>query len=229
MDLLVWDIDGTLVDANATEEEAFLSALRDSGGVASVNCDWNTYKNRTDTGVVYEILKKHHGRAPTDAETSAVLSAYVANLENAIPRKEYHAAVAVCAREVLTSLRDAGRFVMALSSGSMEGSAVLKLRQTGLDSFFVAGAYSDDAYDRSEILRQSVRKAEMAAGCQFPFPEVCFIGDQVCDARSAQALGVRFVGIAGKEDRARDMLRLGALRVFPGYEDAGEILSTLGV
>lgn len=227
MDLLVWDIDGTLVDASATEEEAFLSALRDACGVTSVSCDWNTYENRTDTGIVYEILKRHHGRAPTNAETTAVLSAYVANLRDAALREEYCAAVAVGARDLLTSLRAAGRFVMALSSGSIEESAALKLRHTRLENFFVAGAYSNDSYERAKILQRSIQKAEIAVGCQFPSLEVCFIGDQVCDARAAQSLGVRFVGITENEDRARQMLRLGALRVFPGYQDANGILDTL--
>ncbi len=116
---------------------------------------------------------------------------------------------------------------MALSSGSIEESAVLKLRHTRLESFFVAGAYCNDSYERVKILQRSIQKTELAIGCQFPSPEVCFIGDQVWDARSAQSLGVRFVGIAENEDTAREMLRLGALRVFPGYQDANEILGTL--
>lgn len=58
MKLLVFDIDGTLLNVGKAEITAFQIALKEYCSIENVNTNWDIYKNRTDTGIVYANIER---------------------------------------------------------------------------------------------------------------------------------------------------------------------------
>jgi FMN phosphatase YigB (HAD superfamily) len=56
--LVVFDIDGTLVDSSEFDGQLYAQAIYDVVRV-EVDCDWSRYKNVTDSGILDEILAAH--------------------------------------------------------------------------------------------------------------------------------------------------------------------------
>ena len=62
LSLVVFDIDGTLIDSTAMDTDAcFFPALRFSLGLAGFGDDWETYDVVTSAGVFAEIIRRAHG------------------------------------------------------------------------------------------------------------------------------------------------------------------------
>ncbi len=77
MKLLLFDIDGTLIDVDRAESEAFSQAFQEVHGFHGINTEWSSYTNYTDTGVVEEIIRSRRHRDPTSEEIEALLDSFV--------------------------------------------------------------------------------------------------------------------------------------------------------
>ena len=54
MRLIMFDVDGTLVDSTGFDEECFLKASEILFGI-EISSDWDTYKYATDIGILEEV------------------------------------------------------------------------------------------------------------------------------------------------------------------------------
>ena len=68
MNLVLFDIDGTLARTNAVSSECFVEAMAQALQVTEVNTDLSTYKNVTERGCFDEIMASHKGRPGTEDE-----------------------------------------------------------------------------------------------------------------------------------------------------------------
>jgi beta-phosphoglucomutase-like phosphatase (HAD superfamily) len=80
MHLVIFDVDGTLVDSNVVEGEAFSAAVQQYYGIEEFNTDWSDYKYSTDSGILGEIVEAHLGRLPTPVEVAEIQDRFVENL-----------------------------------------------------------------------------------------------------------------------------------------------------
>ncbi|PJA43470.1 MAG: HAD family hydrolase, partial [Verrucomicrobia bacterium CG_4_9_14_3_um_filter_43_20] len=64
MNLVIFDIDGTLTDSDELDEVCFIKAVKDFWDIDTFNTDWESYGNYTDSFVLREIAKEHLGREP---------------------------------------------------------------------------------------------------------------------------------------------------------------------
>ena len=63
MHLVMFDIDGTLVDSAGFDSELYVEAVRSVLNV-EIDSDWNAYEHVSDSGILEEVL----GRAWPDSE-----------------------------------------------------------------------------------------------------------------------------------------------------------------
>ena len=185
--LVLWDIDGTLVDSAGhgrfAFEEAFDAVI---GGVP----DWVEYAGRTDHQIALSMLNNSAEHLP------AVLEQLVAKLA---VRKSAIAAegrVYPGVPETLAALHEADGVINSLLTGNLEANAAVKVGAFGLERWldFEAGAYGSDPHERRSDLVAIAR--ERAAARYGQTTGVVLVGDTPLDVLAAREAGARAVAVA---------------------------------
>ncbi len=193
--LLLWDIDGTLLQRASLEHaHALLRALGEVHGAHELDGEGVEKAGRTDGAIARDLLVAA-GLAPEaiDSRADDVLAACCAAYEELCPA-DLSARVAPGIPGVLEQLtaRD-GAYRFSLVTGNFERVARLKLERAGIGHHFAhgQGGFGSDAEQR-EALPPIARER---AG-DWPREHTVVIGDTPRDIACARADGVRVVAVA---------------------------------
>jgi len=221
MKLVVFDIDGTLLDNLAAEDECFVQALRDGLGLNAVSAEWETYQHVSDQGIVIETYRREFGTAPLADAVTETIGRFVALL--AAAHHEQPISPIRGAAELLASLPRHG-WVIAMATGAWRRAAQFKLAAAGLRDDAIPLASSEDGPARTDIVKTAVARAERHYDATFD--RIVSVGDGVWDVDAARALALPFVGIAagGRADRLR---AAGAASVLPDLASGVAVLEML--
>ena len=197
---VLWDVDGTLIEADAFDvglERAALAELFGDFGVDAA-VDVGEHHGRTHDEVALDVAAR---AGVPRAEATARLAGYRAALERVFDarRAEYLASVRVLpgVRESITGLRRAGHRQTVLT-GNTRGCAVRKLAPLGLDTRLDLryGAFGDDGPDRDGLGRVVLDRAQAVLGRRPDPALVTVVGDSPRDVACARANGFVAVAVA---------------------------------
>lgn len=227
MHLIMFDLDGTLVDSNMLDSQCYLQALVDVFGfdLDTIDRDWSNYPHITDAGILQTLCQTELGRNPTPTELNSYQHRFLELL--ALACCEHPLQSIDGAREILDRLSIDPNYAIALATGAWRQTALYKLQQAGLDGIILPMACSDDAHTRVEIMKCAYQRS-IELYKQSQFETVTYIGDGVWDGIASKHLDYYFIGI-GTGKRAVDLLATGAKHVFPHYQNLGKIISVLSV
>jgi|SRR6266516_6560523 len=221
MQLVIFDIDGTLTQTTTADEECFVRSLAEVSGIHDVETDWSRYQHTTDSGIFNEIHEVRFGRPPSSIETSRFRQHFVGLLAQASSEAPFVAIKG--APGLLSRLARSAEHRAALATGAWRDSARLKMASAGLHYDDYPAASSDDAFDRESIIRLSIQRASERYG---DLVRTVYVGDGVWDARACHCVGIPFIGIA-TDGRATRLSEEGAVSVFPDFSDTDSFLSRL--
>jgi phosphoglycolate phosphatase len=185
--LVLWDIDGTLVNSAGHGRHAFEDAFR---VVVGREPEWVDYAGRTDHQIAMSMLNGSSDYLPALLDLLAVKLA---------ERKELIAAeghVYPGVPETLAALHEADGVVNSLLTGNIEANAAVKVGAFGLDRWldFEAGAYGSDPHERRSDLVEIAR--ERAAARYGEPTGAVLVGDTPLDVLAAREAGARAVAVA---------------------------------
>ena len=185
--LVLWDIDGTLVDSAGHGRFAFEDAFRE---VVGRDPEWVDYAGRTDHQIALSMLNGSHEQLPDVLEG---LATNLAARKDAISA-EGHIYPGV--REALAALHDADGVINSLLTGNLETNAAVKVGAFGLERWLdlVAGANGSDPHVRRSYLG-GVARVRAAARSGEP-TAVVLVGDTPLDVLAAREAGARAVAVA---------------------------------
>ena len=213
MQLVIFDIDGTLTDTNAADNACFLQAFEESLGIRNIDTDWTSYRYSTDSGIVSEILERHRERA--DQEDVEVLrTRFVELLEERFKTEPLQPIPGAPA--LLRRLKAEPDWSYAIATGGWRDSAMLKLRTARVEVDGVPFASSDEACSRVAILEAVIEEARRIHSN--PFARTGYIGDAAWDVRTAAKMRLPFVGVAAGS-RSERLRRAGAVHVLEDFSD----------
>ena len=190
--LLLFDIDGTLINSGGAGVHALIVAFKERFGVDDDFQDIEI-AGMTDSGIVLSILNKHKIPATTE-NVSGFLDSYVHFLSLELPRRKGELLPGVL--ELLERLKSRPHVVLALLTGNVSRGAQLKLEHYGVWHFFEFGAFADDHRDRNELGRFARARAKEKHGREFAASEIDDIGDTPRDIACGKALGARTIAVA---------------------------------
>ena len=130
MKLIMFDIDGTLTQTDATDGACFVRALQDVFGFSNISDDWSIYPHCTDSGILEHIFQERRGRAPIDDEVAGFQSRFVSLLAAETAARPFRPIEG--ARAMLDQLLSTRGVAISLASGAWECSARLKLASADL-------------------------------------------------------------------------------------------------
>jgi phosphoglycolate phosphatase len=190
--LLLWDIDGTLINTGAAGQHALVRAT-----IQRFGCDGDLkgveIAGRTDTAIAHQILEKY--REPVaDENVHSFLNLYLDLLVEELPRRDGRVLPGV--RDLLESSFRQQHTSLGLLTGNLRRGAKLKLEYYKLWEFFPFGAFSDDHHDRNALGPCALGRAVTETAIDFSPEEVDVIGDTGHDIACGKAFGARTVAVA---------------------------------
>lgn len=188
--VILWDIDGTLLDSAGTGIKALSTAIEEhfSGESPPLNL-----AGATDSGV-YRSMCDHFDRKWIEAEQLDFFQKYLIQLEkvqqaNSHPSKLYDGVV-----DVLEEMKNQG-VPQGLLTGNIERGAFLKTQVLGIESFFQFGAYGCDHWDRNELGPVGAQRASTFLQKDIKPEDLLIIGDTPRDIACARACGAKVIAV----------------------------------
>jgi phosphoglycolate phosphatase-like HAD superfamily hydrolase len=195
--LVLWDIDGTLLQQASREHaDSLLAALRRVHRI-EIPAARVEAAGRTDGAIARSILLLAGVSAERiDDRATRVCSVTCEEFARRCP-PDLSSHVAPGVPETLEALAGRNGFRQALVTGNFEPVARLKLQRAGIGHYFPAGqgAYGSDSEDRAE-LPSIARERAGRARAAFPRERTVVIGDTPLDIACARADGVHVIAIA---------------------------------
>ena len=217
MDLVIFDIDGTLTDTNEVDETGFAEAVTREFGLTGFSTDWSDYEHCVDRFIVGELVRRHLERKVSPEELERFQSTFLSILRDEYARAPEKFTPIVGAAELLTRLRADSQPGIALATGGYRLTARFKLERAGLEVADLPLASADDGLARDEIIGAALARARSAYGVE-QFARVVSVGDGLWDLGTARLLKMPFVGIAGGL-RAERLRAAGADVVLVDFSD----------
>lgn len=190
--LLLWDIDGTLVNTAGAGFVALQTALRET-----FDCDRPLdgieFAGRTDLWIIRQIYAKFGIQADADA-TQQLLARYLSRLPGELAASPGYVLPGIA--PLLQAARDRGEVAQGLLTGNVRHGAACKLAHYGLWDYFQFGAYGDDSEDRNALGPYARHRAEEHHGVSFASDRIWVIGDTPHDIACGKACGAQTLAVA---------------------------------
>ncbi|MBI3449340.1 MAG: HAD hydrolase-like protein [Acidobacteria bacterium] len=197
MKLVLFDVDGTLVDAAGAGRWSIDRAFEKVFGVGPIDSRHSgvRFNGRTDPSIISEIAAKNRIEPGALAARRGELEAtYLALLEERLAPSSNAARALPGVADLLAELRRR-RVPFGLLTGNLRRGAELKLRAVALDGFFDEGAFGSDGADRSDLARIARERFEARAGRPIDPSDVAVVGDAPEDVRAGRANGYRCLAV----------------------------------
>lgn len=220
--LVVFDVDGTLCDTFAVDDECFCATASQILGVHLDASSWQGAPNITDSGILAWLWQSHVGRAPFGDEIEGFLTTFEAALTLQLQRTPERFRPITGAAVLLTHL-EKSEWTCALATGGWRRTARLKLQAAGLPVERLL-ASADDSQDRGEIFRLAASRAAAELGVSLG--RTVLVGDGSWDVRVASHFGWPFVGV-GQGSRARRLVESGAIVVIRDFANPANVETIL--
>ena len=199
--LVLFDIDGTLMNSDGAGNQAFVDALTQIFD-RRFSADSFSASGKTDTQIALELCEKF-GVSRDEAMTRLpdIRERYLAGFE-----KELIAAkptVFAGVRELVAAVADIPTCLMGLLTGNFEPAGWMKVESVGLREPFQMGAFGDNAPQRSDLPGRAVERAKELTGQTFEGKEIVIIGDTPNDVACGRHLDVTAIAVAtGRYDES---------------------------
>ncbi len=195
--LVLFDVDGTLLDAGGSGRWAMTRAFEEVFGIADAEpfSRMVRFEGMTDPTIFRAIAANASIPERLLEERSARLEqSFLGHLEarlSSTPQKRALPGVV----DLLDRLEGVNLAHVGLLTGNIERGARLKLQAVGLSRYFEMGGFGDDAPDRAGIGQVARKRFEGTMGGAIGPSQVVAIGDSVEDIIAARANSYRSLAV----------------------------------
>ncbi|MUL39548.1 HAD family hydrolase [Gloeocapsopsis dulcis] len=192
MQLVIFDVDGTLTDTNKVDADCFVRAFYEEFSIFYINQNWQEYTHSTDAGITQQIFQKNLGRLPAKEELFRLKKRFIYLLHQAAQNQNLFNAI-LGATSVISKLQQLD-YCIAIATGGWQDSAIFKLQKAGINAINVPIASADDSLSREDIIETVILRAKKWYKTDI-FQKAVFIGDGLWDVKAAANLKIPFIGV----------------------------------
>lgn len=227
--LLLFDIDGTLVDTEGSGlvalEAGFFNAFPFCREKAFPSLDLG---GATDSSVV-AFLFDHFAIENHGGHRDLFFDEYLLALDCCMRefRDRGKGRVLPGVPELLGRLEKCEDYLLGILTGNVEAGARLKLKHFDIDHYFGFGAFGTDHETRNGLGPIAIERAEVAAGKGFDPSKTIIIGDTLKDIACARAFDARVIAVA-TGGASEEMLESGSPDILlPNFADTAATIEAI--
>jgi len=194
--MIVFDVDGTLIDGERTDWASFGGAFEEAAGFVLTKEFFESLEEVTAQAIVHHALAD----LPIEEKQSterAVCQGYLRRLKTAHEKDGQSFRATVGAVDLLGYLQEKG-IPVAIATGDWRESISFKLQSAGIPFEGIPLVTSSEHYSRADIIAAAVAKAGQS------LDEAIYVGDGTWDLRACRKLGIPFIGVGNKKQKLRD-------------------------
>lgn len=221
--LLIWDVDGTLMDCRGVGRLALNLAFESLYGIKDGFAHIN-FSGTIDRQIL-DAAKEMHNL--DFFEESSFLKHYSLYLRDEI-KKNSAIKMLPGIQKLLEDLRQETGLYHMIATGNAEVGAQVKLEETGLAAFFKQGVYGEQAEDRTALVALAIEKAYRVFGVSFERDNIFVIGDTPLDVKAAHHNKVKAIAVATGRYSVAQLSEYKPDFLFDGLTDGAAFLSSLG-
>jgi phosphoglycolate phosphatase len=228
LNILFWDIDGTLIRTAKAGLYAFEQATAEMWG-KTVDFEHIKTAGMTDYYIATQIIQAVVGRNPTEAEIISLTQRYEQLLSIHLAKRQ--GCIMPCVESILVHLHERNNYMSLLLTGNSRTGAEIKLRHFGLYGYFdfSRSAFCDQQCERIEIARHALAIAQ-SISTETERPRIFVIGDTPHDVGCGKAIGAYTIGVATGTyavEELRDCSPWWAVTALPSADKFTEKLESL--
>jgi len=225
MQVLLFDIDGTLISTGGAGMASLMAAMREEFGVESPQ--EVPVNGRTDRGIAGALFARH--AIENSAENwGRFRRAYLRNLRSLLPQKVGQVLPGVS--QLLLSVSRHQSVLVGLLTGNLREGATLKLAHFGLAEHFAFGGFGDEHADRDAVAAEALVATQFHASSLGHVPKtVWVIGDTPLDVKCARAIGARVIAVATGGASSAELASSRPDLLVDNLADTSRILHALGI
>lgn len=190
--LILWDIDGTLLNCNSAGRHALSEAtLKVFGTVGRM--DRVDFQGKTDPLILHEsLIMMGYDPEEVKKKEETLKEEYFRILADSI--ETFKPVIMPGVQETL-ELLDGMDVVQGILTGNFQKSAWIKLSSHGLDRFFKTGAFGDDAFHRNDLPGIAQKRINDYYKTSFSLQDTIVIGDTIYDIQCAKHVGATSIAL----------------------------------
>lgn len=193
IELVLFDIDGTLIQTGGAGVKAFGRAFQSAFKIERAT-DGLQFAGRTDTGLARQIFVRS-GIDPSPENLKRFFDSYVFWLDAFL--NELEGRICPGVRQFVRRWKSLAQPpVLGLLTGNIRLGAEIKLRHFGLWELFQIGAFADDHENRNEISVIAHQRCSTVLGKPLSGEQILVVGDTPLDIECARAIRARTLAVA---------------------------------
>src|ERR1044071_5131843 len=185
--MIVFDVDGTLVGGEAADWASFEAAFEEVAGFVLDEKFFGRIEEVTAQAIVHQALEDACLEKKKQVEC-AVRQGYLRRLRCTHESSPSSFPALGGAFALLAELKER-EVPVAIATGDWFESSGLKLRAAGIPFDDLPMVTSSDFYSRADIIAGAIAKAGR------PMTEAVYVGDGIWDVRACQKLGIPLIGV----------------------------------
>ncbi len=190
MDLLVFDVDGTLVDSEDFDGILYAQAIRTVLEI-DIDEDWSGYRHQTDSGILNEVLDRNGIGGDHSLAHDSVRREFISLVADYLAARGDRLPEVPGARAFVSRLAGRPDVAVGIATGGWKETAAMKLRAIDLDPETLNLASGSDAESRAEIMRTAATSALGGRSAD----RKTYFGNRPWDREASRRLGWQFIGI----------------------------------
>lgn len=210
--LLIWDIDGTLLEPRGVGRLALNQAFAELSGMEQA-FDHMDFAGATDHDLLVQATRDFTG----DIKPDVFFSLYLYHLDRVLDSSPLKPLPGVI--ELILRLSQAG-WPMTLGTGNIRHGAYLKLNKAGISHYFPGGGFSLPTITRAHILRMAHASVDESR------PAIV-IGDTRRDIQAAHQTGLPIIAVATGRFTREDLKRAGADQILDNLQNFDHFLTAM--
>jgi phosphoglycolate phosphatase len=205
-DLVLWDIDLTLIATGGIGREIYTTVLPQVTGRPVVELP--SMHGRTELEIAHDALRRHDAATDPDA-LPRLLAALGREFRRRVDDLGARTSLLPGVPAALSLVGGRDHTVQSLVTGNTRAIARLKLEAAGIADHFrwSLGAFGDEHRKRSRLVRLARERAEEEG---VPVRRVVVVGDTPFDVAAALADGAHAIGVATGRFSGADLRAAGA-------------------
>lgn len=223
--LILFDIDGTLLDTSGAGRRSFALALEEAFGWGAA-AQSISFAGATDLDLLERIAARHDTKL-SPAQVDDFFGRLPGALRLALQAEPPQIYPGV--RELLETLSARDDVCLGLVTGNIESCAWVKLEACHLHGHFTLGAFGHEHADRRELARLARNRAEQTLPAGTTFRACHLIGDTPSDISAAHAIGATAMAVATGSFDPERLRDAGAHHVWDSLADTPQIVHHLGL